>query len=236
MKMPLLVATVLALALPAAAGADPVVVDGDAGGDSSTSLNPDPGAFVGVGLIPAGGKPGSVGTLFSKDGFLISFQITDGTDFAYEPVSDFADFDPVTGTTLEHSESQAFPGTNPRIGFNVGTDNERNIGDFDIGFDETRTQGSGFFLEDVTGDFQIPLFDFAAPTEFTATATNLVVQSELLFSPEFSQLLQDEGFTSTDTTGTSAGLARIDAVIPEPSTLVLLTTGLLGLSLRRRRA
>jgi hypothetical protein len=151
-------------------------------------------------------------------------------------VSDFADFDPVDGAILEHSQSQVFPGTNPRIGFNVGAANELNIRDFKIGFDDARTQGSGFFFEDVTGDFQIPLFDFATPTEFTASASKLVVQSALLFSPELSQFLQDEGFTTSDTTGASAGVARIEAVVPEPVSGVLLGAGGLGLMLRRRRA
>ena len=234
MKMHLFACMAIALALPAAAQA--AAVDGSAGGDSSTSVNPNPVAFAGVGLTPATGKPGAVGTLFSKPGFAVSFQITDGTDFAYDPVSNFAEFDPVDGTILEHSESQVFPGTNPRIGFNVGETDERNIRDFNIGFDDTRTQGSGFFFEDVTGDFQIPLFDFATPTEFTATENKLVVHSQLLFSPEFSMYLQNEGFTTTDTTGTSAGVARIDAV-PEPATsLILLVGGSLALMRSRRRA
>jgi len=236
MKMQLLGVAVLALTLSGAAQAATVVVDGDAGGDSSTSLNPNFPAFVNVGLTPATGKPGTVGTLFRKSGFVISFEITDGTDFEYEPVSTFANFDPDDGTILEHSESQVSPGTNPRIGFNVGETDERNIRDFNIGFDDTRTQGSGFFFEDVTGDFQIPMFDFDTPTSFTASASQLVVESELLFSPEFSQYLIDEEFTFTSTTGTSAGTARIDAVIPEPASLALLGAGSLVLGLRRRRA
>jgi len=236
MKMQLLGAAVLTLTLSAAAQAETVVVDGDAGGDSSTSINPNPVAFVGVGLTPASSKPGVEGTLFAKDGFVLSFEITDGTTFEYDPVSTFANFDPINGTILEHSTGQVFPTSSPRIGFNVGTANERNIRDFNIGFDDTRTQGSGFFFEDVTGDFQIPMFDFDTPTSFTASASQLVVESQLLFSPEFSDYLIDEGFTTSPTTGTSAGTARIDAVIPEPASLALLGAGSLVLGLRRRRA
>lgn len=238
MKTNLMMVSALALAVSTVAQAETVVVDGDAGGESSTSFNPNGATFFSVGLTPASSKPGVEGTLFAKDDFVLSFEITDGTTFGYEPVTSFGDFDPVNGTIVEHSTGQVFATSSPRIGFNVGTANERNIRDFNIGFDDSRTQGSGFFFEDVTGDFQIPLFDFDTPTEFTAAEDRLVVESSLLFSPEFSQFLQDEGFTTADTTGTSAGVARIDAaVVPEPTSgLVLLGVASVGLLLRPRRA
>ena len=240
MKINWLLTLAFASSLFTAVQADPVFVDGNADGDSSTSFNPNGAAFVGVNLGPATSKPDTAGTLFSKPGFLISFEITADTDFAYEPVSDFDDFDPVTNTTLVHSESQVFPGTNPSIGF-TRLDNGAKlfIKDIGIGFDATRSQGSGFFLEDLTGDFQTVLFDLDTPTagNFSATAEELIVESAVLFSPEFSTFLQNADLTTSATTGTNAGTIRIDAVaVPEPTSVLVLGAAAMGLVLRRRRA
>ena len=146
MKINWLLTLAFVPALFTAVQADPVFVDGNAEGDSSTSFNPNGAAFVGVNLGPATSKPDTAGTLFSKPGFLISFEITADTDFAYEPATGFADFDPVTNTTLVHSESQEFPGTDPSIGF-TRLDNGAKLftKDFAIGFDETRSPEAASF-------------------------------------------------------------------------------------------
>jgi len=176
----------------------------------------------------------SQGTEFGKSGFDIAFEITDGTDFTYSPVANFADFDPVDGTSLEHA---ALQGIEPAIAFNR-TDNNAllSTGDLKIGFDDTR-QGSGLFVEDVTGDFGFPVFDFATPdpADFTAAENDLFVESDLLFTPEFASFLQNEGLASTDLTGDTVGNGQVDAV-PEPAMIGgIFGAVALGFALLRRR-
>ena len=232
MKMTSLLVPALALTLPAAAHAQVNVTGGETNfaANVAQTLAQDAGLFL--------NQEESQGTLFPKSGFAIAFEITDGTDFAYNPAATFGDFAPVAGsTTLEHAAIEQSPGLEikPAIAFNrADTGALFSVGQFNIGFDDARS-GSGFFLEDITGDFDRVLFDLAEPdpADFTATSDQLFIETDLLFSPEFADFLQTEGLASTDLTGDSVGTVQVD--IPEPASAMVFGAAALGLGLRRRQ-
>jgi hypothetical protein len=143
------------------------------------------------------------------------------TTFSYDP----ADFLNTFGGTIEHLGS---------VFFNTDT---IEVGNFTIAFDAARAgtlggNASGFYLESTVGIAAI-LFDVANPSELTPTMDTLTIAADLLVSPEFGQFLFDNGFSTSNLAGADVGDALVEAVTPEPSSLLLLTLGGLGL-LRRR--
>ena len=142
------------------------------------------------------------------------------TTFTY----DSNDFLGTFSGTIEHTGS---------VFFNSDT---VEVGNFTIGFDGGRAGSlgglaSGFFVESTVGIPAI-LFDIENPSNLAATASSLVIDANLLVSPEFGQFLVDQGLASTNLQGADVGDARVSAV-PEPASLVLLALG--GLTVARRR-
>lgn len=104
------------------------------------------------------------------------------------------------------------------------------VGDFTIGFDAGRVAGdnSGFFVESTLSIAAI-LFDVQlkdpAPI---ADASDLIINADLVVSPEFAAFLGDAGLTGAD-----VGDAQINAIVPAPATAAVL--GITGLAAIRRR-
>lgn len=136
------------------------------------------------------------------------------TTFSYDP----ADFLGTFAGTIEHNGS---------VLFNSDT---IEVGNFTIGFDAGRIVGSasGFFVESTTGLNQI-LFDLANPVP-VATSANLMIDADLIVSPEFAQDLLDLDLADDNLTGADVGDARVMAIIPEPSAAGLALIGLATLS------
>lgn len=135
------------------------------------------------------------------------------TDFTYNPGT----LAPFSGT-IEHTGS---------VFFNSDT---VEVGNFTIGFDANRVAGvnSGFFVASTTGVSAI-LFDIGGPNGLTATNSALVIDADLLVSPEFAAFLGDTALTGAD-----VGDAQVNAIaVPEPgSAAALAIFG--GLMMRRR--
>jgi hypothetical protein len=195
------------------------------GGETSVAF--DDGALGDVGLTVSGVSSDvqSPGALPNSVGFAINSR-TDST----QPTTATYDPDDFAGTfsgTIEHSGSVFF------------NDDTVEAGDFSIGFDSGRAgtldgQASGFFVASNAGLNGV-LFDLASPSELTATNTDLVIQADLLTSPEFSQTLEDAALVDDDVSGSNVGEARVDATaVPSPSALGG-GLGLLGLLAWRRR-
>ncbi|MEM8722162.1 MAG: DUF4114 domain-containing protein [Cyanobacteria bacterium P01_G01_bin.39] len=137
----------------------------------------------------------STGEPASED-FQVGFPIIEDTDFAFA-IDPFA---PVSGS-IEHS------GT---ITLGLGGD-EVTVGDFSIGFDETRVSetASGFFVADTTEDaldLEI-LFDVGVPGSLTADSESLeITEADLLIAPEFAEALG-----AAELTGADIGDTLVDA-------------------------
>ncbi len=86
------------------------------------------------------------------------------------------------------------------------------VGNFTIGFDAHRITGdaSGFFVESTVGIPAI-LFDVANPSALEARGDGLLIEADLLVSPEFAGFLQDNGLASIDLTGADVGDALVNA-------------------------
>ena len=140
------------------------------------------------------------------------------TTFAYDPTDFLGDF----SGTIEHSGS---------VLFNADA---IQVGDFTIGFDANRVAGqaSGFFVESTVG-IEAVLFDIANPS-VDATANTLDIGADLLVSPEFAQVLIDANLTTSNLSGADVGDALVEAIVPEPTTAVLLGAGCLMLAGRRK--
>lgn len=208
-------AALAAFSLQAVATAQPVSV---IGGQTSVALDTATlSAAAGLDLssvspgIGGGTLPGSVAfPINAPDAPVLP------TTFEYTP------FDFPTGPfsgTIEHTGSVFF-----------NTDSVE-VGDFTIGFDAARAVdgNSGFFVESTTGVEAI-LFDTQVVAPGAATETLLDLTVDLVVSPEFADFLGDAGLTGAD-----VGDARIQAAVPEPSTLAAVLLAPLALAGRRRR-
>lgn len=85
------------------------------------------------------------------------------------------------------------------------------VGNFTIGFDAARIAGnaSGFFVESTAGTEAI-LFDVANPSFLLAGGDSLIIEADLLVSPEFAGFLFDNGLAASDLTGADVGDARVN--------------------------
>ena len=73
------------------------------------------------------------------------------------------------------------------------------------------------------------LFDLANPVP-VATSANLMIDADLIVSPEFAQDLLDLDLADDNLTGADVGDARVMAIIPDPSAAGLALIGLATLS------
>lgn len=117
------------------------------------------------------------------------------TTFAY----DLGDFLGTFTGAIEHEGSVLF------------NDDAVEVGNFTIGFDGSRASktASGFFVESTVGIPAI-LFDVAAPSVLDAGGESLVIEADLLVSPEFAAFLFDNGLAASDLTGADVGDARVN--------------------------
>lgn len=193
-------------------GATSVLLDTDtlasAAGLTFSSVSPDVGAgSLGAGSVAFSINPRDAETL--------------PTTFSYDP----ADFLGSFSGEINHTGS---------VFFNMDA---VEVGNFTIGFDGARVAGdaSGFFVESTTGIAAI-LFDIESPSTLTPSAEELVIGANLLVSPEFGQFLLDNSLSSTNLAGAVVGQALVEAVVPEPASLLLVASLACGLVACRRRA
>ena len=100
------------------------------------------------------------------------------------------------------------------------------VGNFTIAFDAARAgtlegNASGFYVESTVGIAAI-LFDVENPARLEPSPEGLVVEANLLVSPEFGLFLFDNGLSAANLEGADVGDALVQAAVPEPSTLIAL--------------
>ncbi|MEM1071391.1 MAG: hypothetical protein AAGH71_01025 [Planctomycetota bacterium] len=88
------------------------------------------------------------------------------------------------------------------------------VGNFTIGFDADRAgtldgNASGFFVESTVG-VEAVLFDVANPSGLSPAGDRLLIEADLLVSPEFAGLLLDLGLAHTDLSGVDVGDALVN--------------------------
>lgn len=156
---------------------------------------------AGLTLIAANGTAEPI----FDDFFAVGFDIVEESNFLFSPNDGL---NPISGE-IEHTGTVTF----------TGAAGEITVGDFAIGFDETRQteEASGFFVantvEGVLPDGAI-LFDLGNPESAEITDTGVSVGSaDLLVSNEFASILLDTGLAATDLTGADVGDAAIEGVL-----------------------
>ncbi len=218
MSVRMFTATATALACAGTAMAQIDVI----GGQTSVLLDTDTLSSAASldlsGVSPDVIAPGALGDSSVAFGINPRDAATLPTTFSY--ATDLASF----GGTIEHTGS---------VFFNMDS---VEVGNFTIGFDDTRVGGdrSGFFVASTTG-IEAILFDVGAPSDLSATGSGLLIEADLLVSSEFASFLQGAGLASADLTGADVGDALVEGVVPAPATAMLLGAAGLGALARRRR-
>lgn len=131
-------------------------------------------------------------------GYPAGFAVTTDTPLQYnlDPFS-------LVGGTISHTGS---------VTFNiVGTENQVEVGNFEIGFDAGRATGmnSGYFVEDTISGLGI-LFDVAMPDTLVANTDGIFLEGNLHVSPEFATYLSSNNLATTDLTGVEIGAAQVN--------------------------
>ena len=164
--------------------------------DGATSLFLNFSLFESAGLVIQNATP--TADAFSNQ-FQLGFEIAPTTDFTFNALPTLT-----AGGTINHTGD---------ITFLVGGDALLTIGDFAIGYDETRATeiNSGFFVADTLDDglgIDI-LFDISNPDRFLVSENDLTVaDADLLLAPELAGILGLNDFVGAD-----IGDTRIDADI-----------------------
>lgn len=175
---------------------------------------------VSAGVISPGSLPGSV-----------AFPVNSRTATA-----------PALPTTFQYDSTNflgTFSGSIEHTGSVFFNANAVEVGNFTIGYDAGRAgslsgAASGFYVASTKGIPAI-LFDVENPTTLTPAESGLTVAADLLVSPEFAGFLQANNLATVNLAGADVGDALVQAVVPEPNSLVLGVLGAMGLLRRRSR-
>ena len=162
-----------------------------------------------------------------------------GTDSVAFDINSRSATAPLLPTTFTYDSDAfaPFSGTIEHLGSVFFNDGAIEVGNFTIGFDDTRVPSgvSGFFVESTVGLTGI-LFDIA-PTDVSPAASSLEIAANLLVSAEFADILENTALTGADVGDALVqASAQADAGVPLPTTLALFALGLIGMGYQQRRA